>query len=335
MRGLGLFDCVEAVARPIETMHVARFGHLVERMPSEEHGFLYDNLVNEVRKRIPSAVDFIAGRAAGIAAGAERQSVTVSNGEVIDARLVVLASGPGEELQQKLGIARRAIRNAHSLTIGFDVKPAAGGAFDFPALTYYGDRLAERIGYVSLFPVGDVMRANLFCYRGHDPAWARAFRDNPRDTLFAAMPGLRHFTGDVEIVGKAKVRRTDLYVAENHRRGGVVLLGDAFQSTCPAAGNGTTRVMTDVGQLCGTYLPQWLATPGMDASKIAQFYDDPVKRSCDADCSRLAEYGLSFATDLRPRVRGVARAFANRGLTKPSVPAPRGTTGSAAQSAQG
>ena len=320
LRELGLFDALDGIATPIDTMHVARFGRLVERMPSLEYGFLYQDLVNAVRRRIPSAVDRITGRVEDIVAGDDRQRVVMASREPIEARLVVLAAGPLDGLQQKLGIARRTIRNGHSLTIGFDVAPAGRAAFPFPALTYYGDRLAQRIGYVSFFPLGDVMRANLFCYRGHDADWARAFRQNPQAMLFDSLPGLHRLTGDIEITSKAQVRRTDLYVSENHLRGGVVLVGDAFQASCPATGTGTTRVMTDVGQLCRSYLPQWLGSPGMGAEKIAQFYDDPVKRACDRDTLQLAEYGLSFATDrgmmwharrlrafLRPQMRNMLR----------------------------
>jgi len=59
-------------------MHVARFGRLVERMVSEEHGFLYENLVNEVRKRIPSAVEFIVGRVEEISTRDDRQRVELA-----------------------------------------------------------------------------------------------------------------------------------------------------------------------------------------------------------------------------------------------------------------
>lgn len=323
LRELGLFDALDGISTPIDTMHVARFGRLVERMPSQEYGFLYQDLVNAVRKRIPSSVDRIVGRVEDVVASDDRQRVVLASGGVIEARLVILAAGPLDSLQQKLGIARRTIRNGHSLTIGFDVAPAEGATFPFPALTYYGDRLAQRIGYVSLFPLGNVMRANLFCYRGHDADWARAFRQNPRDMLFESLPGLQQLTGDIVVTSKAQVRRTDLYASENHRRGGVVLVGDAFQGSCPATGTGTTRVMTDVGRLCRRYLPQWLATPGMGPEKIAQFYDDAVKRACDRSSSLLAEYGLSFATDrgmmwrarrlrafLRPRMRSMLRPAA-------------------------
>ena len=38
----------------------------------------------------------------------------------------------------------------------------------------------------------------------------------------------------------------------------------------------------DVERLCNLYIPDWLSTDGMDPDKIAGFYDDPVKRACDA-----------------------------------------------------
>ena len=41
-------------------------------------------------------------------------------------------------------------------------------------------------------------------------------------------------------------------------------------------------MFTDVAQLCNVHIPAWLATEGMDADKIASFYDDPVKQACDA-----------------------------------------------------
>ena len=65
----------------------------------------------------------------------------------------------------------------------------------------------------------------------------------------------------------------------------------------PAAGNGVTRVLTDVTQLCTVHVPGWLATPGMATDKINAFYDDPIKRACDEHCLWTAEYARSFATD--------------------------------------
>ena len=78
-----------------------------------------------------------------------------------------------------------------------------------------------------------------------------------------------------------KIRPADLYVTHGLSQPGVVLVGDAFATSCPAAGTGTGKVFTDVERLCNVHIPRWLATDGMGAEKIAAFYDDPVKRACD------------------------------------------------------
>ncbi len=98
----------------------------------------------------------------------------------------------------------------------------------------------------------------------------------------AALPRLRRITGEYGVAGDVKIRPADLYVSTACRQPGVVLVGDAFAATCPVTGTGTDKVFTDVAQLCNVHIPAWLATEGMDADKIASFYDDPVKQACDA-----------------------------------------------------
>ena len=71
-----------------------------------------------------------------------------------------------------------------------------------------------------------------------------------------------------------------------------MLVGDAFSTSCPAAGTGARKVLVDVERLCNIHIPQWLAIPGMTAEKIARFYDDPIKQACDA-------FSLAKAFDLR------------------------------------
>jgi hypothetical protein len=62
----------------------------------------------------------------------------------------------------------------------------------------------------------------------------------------------------------------------------MVLIGDAFATSCPAAGTGVGKVFTDVERLCNVHIPAWLATPGMGRKKTDAFYDDPVKQASDA-----------------------------------------------------
>jgi 2-polyprenyl-6-methoxyphenol hydroxylase-like FAD-dependent oxidoreductase len=126
------------------------------------------------------------------------------------------------------------------------------------------------------------MRANLFTYREPDDPWLRELRAAPVKTLNAALPRLRRITGDFTITGEVKIRPADLYANSGYRRAGVVLVGDAFATTCPVTGTGTDKVFVDVERLCNVHIPAWLATEGMDETKIAAFYNDPVKQACDA-----------------------------------------------------
>jgi 2-polyprenyl-6-methoxyphenol hydroxylase-like FAD-dependent oxidoreductase len=243
---------------------------------------MYDALIGAIRAEIPAPAELIYAKVTDVSTSAERQKVTLSNGEIISARLVVLANGLSVGLRRNLGIERQIISVSHSISIGFDLVPVGRPAFEFPALTYFSERVKERVAYVTLFPIGSRMRANLFVYREVDDPWLREMRKRPVETMNAALPRLRRITGEYGVAGDVKIRPADLYVSTGYRQPGVVLVGDAFAHTCPVTGTGTDKVFTDVAQLCNVHIPAWLATEGMDADKIASFYDDPVKQACDA-----------------------------------------------------
>ena len=200
-------------------------------------------------------------------------------------------------LRQTLGIQRHIVSSCHSISLGFDLVPVGRPAFDFPALTYFSERPSDRILYLTLFPVGNRMRANLFTYRDSDDPWIRQMRRAPVATLNAALPRLHRITGAFEISGDIKVRPADLYVSTGYRQPGVVLIGDAFGTTCPVTGTGTDKVFVDAERLCNVHIPAWLATEGMDEAKIAAFYDDPVKTACDACASAKAYSFRSVSID--------------------------------------
>ena len=123
------------------------------------------------------------------------------------------------------------------------------------------------------------------------------------------MPGIEDMMGEFKVSGPVKIRPADLCVTEGHIRPGIVLVGDAFSTSCPAAGTGTTKVFTDVERLCNVYIPQWLSTEGMAAEKIAAFYDDPEKKACEARCLAKAYHlrSLSIDNGLSWRARRWAR----------------------------
>ena len=281
-RKTGLAEAVLRSATHDGENWIARFGILLDRKPSQQFGIMYDALVNAIRAEIAAGTEVIHAKAVAIRTSAERQRLTLSNGVEISARLVVLANGLNVGLRHSLGIERKTISPGHSISIGFDMAPVGRSAFDFPALTYFSERSNDRIPYLSLFPIGNTMRANLFVYREPDDPWLRQMRQAPEQTLTASLPKLRKLTGDFKVTGEIKVRPADLYVSTGYRQPGVVLAGDAFATSCPVTGTGTDKVFTDVTQLCNVHIPNWLSSDGMSEHKIAAFYDDPVKQECDA-----------------------------------------------------
>jgi 2-polyprenyl-6-methoxyphenol hydroxylase-like FAD-dependent oxidoreductase len=295
---------------------IARFGRLIDKRPGDQYGILYDDLVNTVRGTIPRDLPFITAKATGITASDDRQEIALSNGERLSARLVVLANGLSVGLRDQLGLERRVISPCHSITIGFDIKPRRRARFPFAAMTYYPETPAARMAYLTLFPIGETMRANLMVYRDMDDPWLREMRRDPEASLHELMPHLRRLTGDFEVTGAVKIRPADLYVTEGHRRAGVVLVGDAFCTSCPAVGAGTGKVFTDVERLCSVYIPQWLATPGMGADKIGAFYDDPVKQACDASSAFRAFQlrAISTETSLGWHIQRWARFAVRAGI---------------------
>lgn len=292
LRKTGLAEEVLRVATPDRESWVARFGRLLDKRPGDQYGIFYAPLVNTVRGLVPPQVPMIAAKATAIATGTERQMITLSTGETISARLVVLANGLNMALRKSLGLTCEVLSECHSVSVGFDIEPIGGHPFEFPALTYYAEHATDNTALITLFPIGAAMRANLFVYRTtHDP-WLKALRERPEQTLHALMPSLRKLTGDFKVASEVQIRPVNLYATRGVRQAGLVLVGDAFATSCPAAGTGARKALNDVERLCNVHIPRWLATPGMDASKIASFYDDPVKRACD-------EASLAKAFDLR------------------------------------
>jgi 2-polyprenyl-6-methoxyphenol hydroxylase-like FAD-dependent oxidoreductase len=297
-----------------ETVTVARFGRTVGAAPTINFGQRYETMVNRARATLPPTVTVMTGRVTNVTTSDSMQHVRMSDGRAVNARLVVLATGQGYSLCRQLGIIRRVLREAHSLTFGFDIEPLGGNAFSHSFLIYQPEKIQDRIDYLSAFTLGKTTRINLFTYRNYREPWTKAFMADPDAGLDAALPGLRHVTGPFQAVGPVVARPMDLYVSEGYRRDGVVVIGDAFQSSCPATGMGMVRLLTDIERLSGAHIPTWLMTPGMSAEKIATFYGDPIKVACDAQALHDAEYRRAVSTETtlrwslhRARVHAVER----------------------------
>jgi 2-polyprenyl-6-methoxyphenol hydroxylase-like FAD-dependent oxidoreductase len=297
MRKLGVFDPIAREATSFRSILNVRAGSVVDRSHAPHFGILYDDIVRIVRAQLPASVDLIIDDVTDIQTGPQSQQVSLSNRGPIPADLIILATGMADQLRHKLGIGRRVVVEKQSISFGFTLAAKSGRAAPLQALTYYGAGASNQIDYLSLFPIGSFLRANLFTFLNHDDPWIREFRRDPAAVLFNALPGLADFAGEIAPVDRVQNWVMDLSIAENVNQDGIVLIGDAFQTSCPAAGTGVTRLLTDIDRLCNVLIPHWLETPGLGKEKIENFYSDPVKRATDAEAMRMAHFRRSLTVD--------------------------------------
>jgi 2-polyprenyl-6-methoxyphenol hydroxylase-like FAD-dependent oxidoreductase len=260
-------------------------------------GARYDRWIERVRAAWPANVTFIEGKVDHIQTSDAAQELVLNTGERVTGRLVVLATGRGERLRAALGIQREVFSAKHSLCLGLSIKPRTGSCQDVKAQVFHGPP-NSRIAYMTLFPMLDEVRINLFAYHDLDDPWIAAMRTDSLGALAQALPAVEPFVRNMDIVRKLEIRSTDLYRVGRHVQPGVVLIGDAFHAPCPSSGTGMTRIINDVDRLANVYLPQWLATPGMGKTKIARFYADETKRRID---------GVSLKRSLDGRAAAVSR----------------------------
>jgi 2-polyprenyl-6-methoxyphenol hydroxylase-like FAD-dependent oxidoreductase len=296
LRKTGLAEPVLRNATLDGMVTIARLGRFFETKSSARYGIIYDTLVNAIRAQIPTAVSQVRAKVTGIANSADRQILMLSNGEELSARLVVMANGLQPGLAQSLGIERRIVSRCHTMAIGFDLRPTQRSGLGFKALSYYPEKTSDGVAYMSIFPVGETMRVNLFTYWQARDERLTSLREQPEQTLSSLWPRLESVTGPF-VAENLRIRPIDLYVTQGYEQPGVVLVGDAFATACPAVGVGANKVLTDVERLCHVYIPRWLASPGMGTEKIAGFYADPIKRVCDESSAIRAFHLRSLSTD--------------------------------------
>jgi 2-polyprenyl-6-methoxyphenol hydroxylase-like FAD-dependent oxidoreductase len=297
LRRLDLADRLLPCAARIRAVVEAHDGRVLRVRPIEQYGMRYEEMVRALRRQIPSNVDFRIGRVARIVTSADRQSVTLDTGLTLHARLVVMAAGTGPQVEALLGAHRRRIRSRHSVCIGFDIAPPSGGRFPFDAVTYWTNSMNNGIDFVSLFVVPGCMRVNIFGYLEPRDPWLRSVVTDPRHAVEHMVPRMTRVVGEWRAISRVDIRAIDLFVADSPPADGIVLIGDACQSACPATGTGLGKVMTDVEVLCRTHVRAWLDTPGMTADKIAAYYRDARKTASDGSSLYDAEYRRQLTTD--------------------------------------
>ncbi|MBW7969643.1 NAD(P)/FAD-dependent oxidoreductase [Bradyrhizobium sp. BR 10289] len=317
-RRLGFTDALAKAGCGYDRVLNVREGKVVDVSVSQAYGLPYADLVAMARSQLPDPSSLIVDEVTAVGCSDDIQRLELASGRSIEARLVVLATGMAGALGYKLGIKRRVLAERHSVSFGFTIARRDGAPFDFEALTCYGERTADGIDYLSLFPVRAGMRANLFMFRDPADPVMRDLRRDTEATLLRLLPRLQPFLGDFRVTDRVQNWVMDLSVVEGHLQPGIVLIGDAFQTNCPAAGTGVARLLVDVERLCTEYAPRWLVTEGMSREKIAEFYSDRDKIAADQQSLKMARFRQALTSrndiswDFRRRLHFLRRGLAHR-----------------------
>ncbi len=268
---LGLSEIMFPGTTPNSEIYISRFGKLLNREKHEQYSFSYETVVNNLRAHAKKITRFIKSKVRTIEPGEASQFITLSNGQTVSARLVILSSGLNLTLINQLGLERKIISKKHCLAIGFSIQPIERSVDEIDCLTCWPGHTSEKMAYMSMFKTEDVLRSNMFGYWDLKDTTIKSLQSSPKQTLLKLMPNLRSKIGEFDMEGKVTVRPIDLYRTDTNALNGTVLIGDSYSTSCPGAGTGCDKVFTDVLQLCNTHIPEWFQTPGMSAAKISSF----------------------------------------------------------------
>lgn len=284
LRDLGVLSCFEDACWPDGAyLEGARPG-------LTDCGAPHHEWLTSVRRAWPDIVQFAETQVTHMSTTSSRQTVTVSDGQTYDGRLVVLASGRMPQLRDAAGIKVRIVSPAHSVCLGFSVMTPQPIASQIHHVAY-----GKGIAYVSLFPMPGEVRINVFSYRSMNDSWTRRMSHDPLQGLAEVSPEAMQALEGAQVVRRCEARSTDLYRLEGHERDGLVVIGDAFHAPCPASGTGMLRILHDIRVLSEGYLPHWLSAGSVNRNSIATFYADRDKRKLDAKSLRSSKRGRESA----------------------------------------
>lgn len=311
LKRIGLEEILHAVSRHYQDSSRSDSSADLVRSNAAQYGMFYHDLVNSSRQLLPRRVPLKVGKVRKIVTSPDRQQVHLDDGQTLAARLLILASGNSANLLSPLKIERRMVSRNHSMAFGFSVAPCDRADFDFDEFVFKADHTTTRIAFISFFRIGATMRANLFVFWDAAEPIVREFLNDPTTMLDRLLQAVTRTTGPLRLIGHVDRCATHLQTVEGHLQPGLALIGDSFQTNCPATGTGMTKGLNDIECLCTSRVAHWLATPGMGLEKISQYYNDEQKVAYDRASLQEAIDMRKWAVDasLRWRMRRTARSW--------------------------
>ncbi len=271
LRRLGVLDVLLDGQASVEIAVGYRGRTQIRTEKAPHYGLPYALMVRRLRSLVPEMI-FDQGEVLDLRSEQDRMRVVLRDQES-ECRFVVLATGLTRRLAARLSLRRLVLSKQHSFVLGINLEVEADRK---DILVQYGTP-ETGIDYLTIFPFQGRWRGNLFGYGDGRPLR----RTGLERGLSGLMPAIDHNFGPVQTIGRVEMRTNDLLVVSGPLHPRIVLVGDAYQTPCPALGNGISRLLSDVVLLCEEHLPRWLATSDFSVESVRRFYDDPRKRTED------------------------------------------------------
>jgi len=312
---LGISEKIYSKCTPIKDVWIARKGKLVNKLHYPHYGFSYETAINAIRDYLHFDDRFITGKVKAIQPSGSGTELLLSDGRKISARMVIMANGLNPGLRKQLDVEQTMLSKHHEMAIGFDIKPTNDTEFGFESFTFWPEKSSEKLAYFTVFKSGENYRVNMFGYWEKNDPFMLHLQNQPEKTLAKLMPSLNKLIGDFKVASRVHVRPVDLYQNHPEACNSVVFVGDAYSTSCPGAGTGTTKAVADIEILCSKYIPKWLEEKTVTAQLISEFYNDPEKIKSDADSFNEAYFlkSLTMETSLIWGARRWARFFYHLG----------------------
>ncbi len=246
---------------------------------AKHRGIHYADTVNAFRDVLRERQLLAVRKIAAIRDGNVSSEVEFDDGSRIAASIVALTTGMGAGLRKSLRLEPGEQEKLVSTTFGFDIEPQSATGPAFTAFNIKPDRFSKGLQYVTFFPVGERMRANLFtCWDPHSDA-AKQLKADPLGEIARLFPGHAGRIGSLEMSSDLQAYTTRYYRMNVQHLARTVLMGDAFQSVSPATGMGLSKCLVDVQVLAGL-LPR-LLEDSRALVPLDEYYRDERKTQTD------------------------------------------------------
>jgi 2-polyprenyl-6-methoxyphenol hydroxylase-like FAD-dependent oxidoreductase len=261
-----------------------------------QRGIDYHDTVNSFRDALSERELLEVRRVTSVRDTPEYCEILFHDETTIRTKLLVLATGMEASLRKSLGLIPAKKNNLISTTFGFDIESQSPEGFPFSAFNFQPFQHIDGLHYVTFFPVGGRMRANLFT--NWDPANERG-KNIRADALIEVQklfPNLESRIGPFRISSKVQTYTTRYYRQAPKHLHRTVLVGDAYQSVNPANGMGLSKCLVDAEALVNL-LPTLRDAPENPVA-LKSFYENKRKIKTDNEALRRWRWAVESATSL-------------------------------------